>query len=368
MRDIGQSEKGLIGAEQARATLAEKMAQDTMALQQRAQAEKQVLAEQWKQRYADNQAKADALQQEMASGKVDPTQWWKNQNLGGKVAASIALVLGGIGQAFGGGPNQALAVINDAIEKDIDAQKTDLGKKQNLLSHYVQQGHDINAAAQLAKADQMDAYAGQMQMVASKYGGQEAAVNADKTIAGIKGDAAKMRQTAMQQGFENSLKAAELRLKAEALAAKEAQPSNLVAPGFMKGQVPIKDEEAGKFRGALAAQRDIESAAAEMKALVQKHGTEGFPGEVKAKMGALHSKLILKKKNLEQLGAISGTDMSLIEGEVPDPRGWAPEAIAHNVTKLDQLVANGRGTIDSAANAMGLQRVQQQAPQGLVVR
>lgn len=368
LRDMASAEKDAMAAENRRADLAGKVAQDTLRLQQEAEAARQVTAAEWKQKLADNQARADALQQDLATGKIDPGRWWKSRDLGGKIAASIAIVLGGISQGFSGRPSAALAAIDNAIQQDIDSQKADIGKKENLLSHYVQQGHDLQAAAKLAKADQMDAYAGQMQMMANKYGGEEAAINAQKAIASIKGDSAKLRQGAMQQGFDNQLKLEHLRLQQEAARAKEGAHSALVAPGWARGQVPIKDEEAGKFRAALAAQRDIESAATELKSLVQKHGTKMMPGEVKSKMGSLVSKLILKKKNLEQLGAISGTDMSLIEGEVPDPRSWVPEAAANNLVKLDQLIANGRGTIDSAANAMGLERVQQATPQGLVVR
>jgi tetratricopeptide (TPR) repeat protein len=61
---------------------------------------------------------------------VDPNRIYKNQTTGGKIQASIALILGGLGGALQGtGRNVALDMMNQAIDRDIDAQKADLSKK-----------------------------------------------------------------------------------------------------------------------------------------------------------------------------------------------------------------------------------------------
>jgi hypothetical protein len=245
--ELAGATKQAIGAETQRALLAGTVGEAQNAIQRDAQVQRQAIQQEWSQKWQQNQARADQLQQELATGKMDPARWWSTRDLGGKVAASIALVLGGIGEAFNGGPNQALKVINNFIERDIDAQKTDLGKKQNLLSHYVQQGHDIQSAMQLAKADAMDAYAGQMQMVASKYAGPEARVNAEKAIAGIKGDAAKLRENSFIQ-----------RAKL-AIDQQEANAKMLAAANSGAGRVPAKEAaDVGGLKAANAMLADLE--------------------------------------------------------------------------------------------------------------
>lgn len=239
-----------IGVQKRQASLQEKQAADVMGLQQHAEQIRQQESAKWEQRLNDNQARADKLQQDIASGSVDPSHWWKSRSLGGSIAAGISLVLGGIGQAFGGGPNQALEVINKHIERDIDSQKTELGKKQNLLTHYIQQGHDLQSARQLAIADSKDALAGQLQMVASKYAGPEAQLNAQKAIVGLKKDAAATRAHTMQQALENALK-----LHKANTEDIEAQAKMAAAGGANK--VPAK--EVSDIAGAKSASDQVEA-------------------------------------------------------------------------------------------------------------
>lgn len=62
------------------------------------------------------------------SPKLDPERWWKSRTDGQRVAGVIALVLGGIGEAFGAKSNSGADAINDAIARDVEAQK------ENILS------------------------------------------------------------------------------------------------------------------------------------------------------------------------------------------------------------------------------------------
>lgn len=50
---------------------------------------------------------------------LDPNKFWANKTTGDKIMASVAVFLGGLG----GGPNQALEIINNAVTRDIEAQK-----------------------------------------------------------------------------------------------------------------------------------------------------------------------------------------------------------------------------------------------------
>jgi len=60
--------------------------------------------------------------------KIDPDRFWKNQNTGQRIATGIGLFLGAFGAIGNGGQNTAMKVIDDAINRDIDAQKADASK------------------------------------------------------------------------------------------------------------------------------------------------------------------------------------------------------------------------------------------------
>lgn len=64
--------------------------------------------------------------------KVDPDRYWNNKSTGSKIAASIGLILGGMGGALTGRANPALENINRAISNDIDAQRSDQSQAFNL--------------------------------------------------------------------------------------------------------------------------------------------------------------------------------------------------------------------------------------------
>ena len=68
----------------------------------------------------------------VASKTIDPNQYFNNQNLGQKLAAGLGMGLASVGAAVSHMPNQAMQVMSDAINRDIDAQKNDQSHAINL--------------------------------------------------------------------------------------------------------------------------------------------------------------------------------------------------------------------------------------------
>lgn len=124
------------------------------------------------------------LHDDVANSKINPNRLWQSMSTGNKVLAAISMVLGGIG-AGAGGHNQAVAVIQDAINRDIDAQKTDLGKKQSLLSDNLRKTGDLREAERLTQAQMLATVQGQVTVIGSKYGGAKAQAQADLLANGI---------------------------------------------------------------------------------------------------------------------------------------------------------------------------------------
>jgi len=93
--------------------------------------------------------------------KMEVTDPWASKSTGQKVTAAIAILLGGIGAGLTGGPNMALQVINDAIERDLEIQASKKAAKgesvrqeRSLLGDLRNQLGDLRSAQVLAR-DQM---------------------------------------------------------------------------------------------------------------------------------------------------------------------------------------------------------------------
>lgn len=85
-----------------------------------------------------------AAVKELAGMKVDPNKIWANKTTGDKIQVGIGILLGAFGQALTGGKsNYALDVIDQAIDRDIAAQKANIGAKQVVV------GEKANAIAML---------------------------------------------------------------------------------------------------------------------------------------------------------------------------------------------------------------------------
>ncbi len=80
------------------------------------------------------------LQQAVVDGKIDPNKYWNDRGTGGRVMAGIGLLLGGVGSGLAGGPNLALKVIQDNIQRDVESQY------KNQLN--AQKGAELNLQSQ----------------------------------------------------------------------------------------------------------------------------------------------------------------------------------------------------------------------------
>lgn len=116
----------------------------------------------------------DALMQAMMSQKIEPNRLWSNAGTGSKISAAIGMILGGIGAGLTGGPNQALQVINRLVDQDIDAQKSELGKKQTLYSMNLQKYRDEQTAYAATKAQLSAVTQGKLSSAAAVLGTQQA--------------------------------------------------------------------------------------------------------------------------------------------------------------------------------------------------
>lgn len=117
---------------------------------------------------ADINQEQAGLQKQLADGKIDPKRYFKNMDTGSRISTAIGLILGGIGSGLTHGPNVALQLMDKAVDKDIEAQKADLGKTHSLLSLNMQKYHNLQTAEAATRLQYNTVLQTQLQVAQSK--------------------------------------------------------------------------------------------------------------------------------------------------------------------------------------------------------
>jgi len=134
---------------------------------------------------ADHQKRYAALNHEVnntvkdiQNSKINP----KNYSTGSKVSTAIGLILGGMGGGLLHQENPALKFLNNNIDRDIEAQKQNLDKKNTVLSAYLHQTKDLTEATAMTKAFYLEKYSNDIRKAAALSKDPLAQARADQTI------------------------------------------------------------------------------------------------------------------------------------------------------------------------------------------
>lgn len=191
----------------AEGDLAKKQADEEAATKQRALVEEQALVakqqQEREQRLVQQQSLFTDYQKsvEVAAKKtVDPNRYWNDKSTGGQIAAIMGIILSGLGNGMSGNgsaPNQAAAMLNQAIDRDIEAQKADLGQanavvgmRQNSFNDYHSLMGNADDAATLKKAEARTLVASQLEATAAKYKGANQQLLAQDAAAKLRAQSA----------------------------------------------------------------------------------------------------------------------------------------------------------------------------------
>jgi len=151
------------------------LAQQATALDANAAAQQQIL-QQYQEHAKSLWDEHKKIQQDVANHHVDPQRVWSNKGTAQKISTIIGLVLGG------GDGNPALAILQREIDRDIDAQKTELGKKENLLADNLRQFGTLDAATAATRMQLQAIVEGQAKAIAARSGSQAAMAKADAMV------------------------------------------------------------------------------------------------------------------------------------------------------------------------------------------
>jgi hypothetical protein len=197
------------------------------AVRQKAQVEQQFLGDisQMQQRGADMvqmetqrqaqnfqtfQKTRDAMYEEIKNDRINPRQFFDDATTGQKILAGVGMLLSGMGSGLTGQPNLAMEVIQKGIDRNIEAQKFNASKKQNLYAYYTKQGMDDIQVGRYVKADLLDVTAAQIEARKMSMNSATVGPTADLAVQQLRMQSASLRQTAALQELDGAAKSYEL--------------------------------------------------------------------------------------------------------------------------------------------------------------
>lgn len=179
-------------AETAAAAERAQLAGDEATLARQREEEASIEREQRRQAAEDTTAKLKAAQDELDGTKIDVDKAYGGA--AGRIFAGLAVALGSFGASLTGGPNYALNIVDQRINRELDAQRTELDKKKGKvteLGRLLQQNEnllgDATTARKLARAQTYTALANDME---ARYKGAALGPQQQQALATLRANAA----------------------------------------------------------------------------------------------------------------------------------------------------------------------------------
>ncbi len=290
--------------------------------------------------------------------KVDPNRFYKNQNVGQKIAGGLAVFLGGFLQGSGRTSNNiGLDIINDAVEKDIMAQKAEYERAKDKYglenNNYAAMRNNFQDKQQ---ADQMT-YAAHWQQVENQAKGimarvQDPVIRAQmqQKIAGIEAQKNQYLQGAMQTAYQMSAMSGN-QFNNPFYIPKEYQKQAVKLPNGKYG-VATSEEGANAINKAIPELNNVRNILSEMEGL---KGAGLSMSETGERLKNLETKLLFAINKKEGLGALKEFDMKLLYNAIPDANSFRQNVFQ---AKLNDF----RNELDSQENNLYSQNVPNYKP------
>lgn len=273
--------------------------------------------------HADNLAKLDqeskTLFDNYMSGKIDPNRVWNSMSTGNKVLAGISVLLGGLSQGLTGGKsNPAMDVIDAAIDRDIDAQKANLGKYGSLLSFNMQKYNRLDTAMAATRLNLLDITQAQINQSAAKMNSKIAIDQAAMANAELEVKKNQLKQAiANQQSINQVTQAPGGIPRSQILKLPEEQRKSLVLMDNGNYYQAVSEKDAETVKKAREQLIPAEKLFNRVKAFMDTEGVL-LPGESKkGEAETLTGQMINAIKELNNLGVMSDSDKEEANNMIP---------------------------------------------------
>lgn len=205
------------------------------------------------------QTQADNLAKDISSQKIDPEHYFNSMDSGKKFRTGLAMILGGLaGGVNGTNHNAAMDYVQKAIDRDIESQKMELGKKQTLLSDNFRQQGNMIAAEAATRAQYESILQGKLQMLAAKTSNPMILAQAQQQIMDSRLRMMPMLQQVAQNQMVmglmgNSNVGPDQKIEALRWLAPERakEMESRYVPGVGFAQVPLTDTDRGQLASRL---------------------------------------------------------------------------------------------------------------------
>ncbi len=264
--------------------------------------------------------------------KIDPNRLWNNKDTGTKIVNTIGLILGGLGASSEtGGKNLAVEAMNHAIERDVDAQKSNQTNQMNLYKMNLEATHNAEEArnmtvnqllaasgAELAKksAGLANELTKQKILEAGQDIQQKMIANAQNSflLKQLQGSDGGVHGSGTEEAFNNKMNTLRM-LKPDF--AKDLEAKYL--PGIGVASVPVPEKQRDKIVASKALSRKL----AELENFSREHSGTIFDPAVKAKGHALANDVISSYRIATDQGVFKPSDQAFLEKSLPmDPTAF----------------------------------------------
>jgi hypothetical protein len=165
---------------------------------------------QFQQHAKATQDELNNLMEDYKAGHIDPNHFMGTRDTGQKIAIGISLFLGGLSSGITGRGNDAMDFLNKQIDRDIDAQKAELGKKHTLFSFALQKYGNMRDAADFTRLAMNDMLKNKLEQAASSSNNVMAQARAKQALGALEAQSAPIfQQFNMRQMLSSSPSAAQ---------------------------------------------------------------------------------------------------------------------------------------------------------------
>lgn len=323
---LGESYNNQVQGVQKQANAESVQAKAQMAAATEQSQKAQQLEQQYHANYEHLEQQRQAIMKDIENNHIDPNRYVNNLGTSGRIQSAIGIFLSGLGS--GQGSNQALDFFNKQIERDVDSQKANLGKKQNMLTALEHQFGNLN-----------DATAAMRVIYASKYG-----ADVDKAAAASKDPMAKGRA----QQLVGSLQAQYAPLMQQ-MALRQTimqggktghiQPEQAIAALVPKEHQTKAFEDMSKYQAAVQAGQDIKKIGAEVAKLQSFKNRLENPIQSKNLIDALNFQMLTVAKPL--FGVLSDQERKAVENSLNINVTDSESTVKRKLQNLEDLAHKG---------------------------
>lgn len=122
----------------------------------------------------------ERFREDVQNGHIDPNRYIKSMSEPSRIMSGLGILLSGFGMGImGKGGNPALDYLSKQIDRDIESQRLDLGRKENLLSANFKEFGELRDSSNMARLQIGDMFIKQLQNIADQSVGDSAKVNAN---------------------------------------------------------------------------------------------------------------------------------------------------------------------------------------------